>query len=203
MIFGLRAHRHAPILPFSGKKKASANPESTENPETSSTESSTIVPAMDSQMMTGQEHHARLLALEAELMRNGIVVCHRFKVDREILTKIAAHMAPRVGNSVYQVASFTLALPNVSCIHQLFGNPMAEHATPTSNTWAPHTVDMMRSMLAPVFAMYHDIKLYGLSKPLKTASETHCRLIAMLALHVGELNLPSGRSSTTSTRSTR
>lgn len=94
------------------------------------------------------------------------------------MREIIKRMAPRRGENVYQVASFSTPILSASGMHTLLGSGTKRDECGVE--WTLESFTTMQETLSPLLSKFSDQPIYGFSKPLKTKSEKRVRVIATL-----------------------
>jgi hypothetical protein len=118
-----------------------------------------------------------IFAAESLLKSVGILSAYNYKQERELVTMIAKHLAPRLGDP--QVASFTFPIISMRGLVETLGQPSQE--TGEGYIWKLETAAAIRASLSRTLSKFSkELKVHGLSKPLQNPSENYVRMIATL-----------------------
>ena len=120
-----------------------------------------------------------IFAAESLLKSVGILSAYNYKQERELMTVIAEHLAPRLEDQVSQVASFTFPIISMQGLVETLGQPSQE--TREGYIWKLETPASIRASLSRTFSKFSkELKVHGLSKPLQKPSDNYVRMIATL-----------------------
>ena len=144
-----------------------------------STNSTNLTVPMDSDPDWEFEDFKERLDTAIALLNNvGIIAVHNYRQEREVATKIAKSLAPRLGNNVYQVASWTMPIISKMGMCKSLAVNMEEEGG--CLTWRLTTFKQMKETVCPLLERFKDVEVFGLSKPLKKPSEKRVRVIATM-----------------------
>ena len=114
----------------------------------------------------------------ADLESIGILSVHNFKQERTLAMWTERHMAPRLGEKVFQVASESFPIISARGMARSLG--VSPDQIDKSSSIILSTMEAIGTTLSPIVSKFSDVKIFGLSKPLKRPSEKYTRVIATL-----------------------
>ena len=160
----------AGMVPFQGKEPGNLTVEAAESTTTALEPASPEIPSW----VAVKEAKEFLLA-------RGILATHNFKQERQMVQEMVKHMAPRIGTSVYQIVSVsTPIICKTGLLKTFSATPPTTVESNGNCMWSLETYSAIRGGIAPLLNKFNDLRLWGLTKPLKKPSEMYSRVVATM-----------------------